>query len=198
MRSPKPRARPRPRAAASAWPDVKHMKQAARMWSSKHLSLIKRPAAATIKSPDVRTALKTLRRLRGGWRPAEWLLADACQAERWSVSRQADAAAYQFIGTASRPDSSSLTIATVLVLDPRSGGRFCLATGGSGSAGRRRRCRRSTPRKSWSVRSNGCCRSRAEKSLSVNCLSPAIQTKQSQHRAETGLRYSFITEGDAP
>ena len=94
------------------------------MWSSKHLILVKRPAAASIEPPDVRIALKTLRRLRGGWRPPEWLLADARQAERWSVTRQTDAAAYQFIGSASRPASSSLTIATVLALDPA--GRWAL------------------------------------------------------------------------
>ncbi len=94
------------------------------MWSSKYLTSVKRPAAASIESPEVRVALKTLRRLRGGWRPPEGLLADARQAERWSVTRQTGAAAYQFIGTASQPISSSLTIATVLALDPA--GRWAL------------------------------------------------------------------------
>lgn len=88
------------------------------MWSSKHLTLAKPPVAAIIKPPEVRTALKTLRRLRGGWRPPEWLLAHAREAERWSITRQTGAAVYQFVGAAFQPISNSLTIASLLALDP--------------------------------------------------------------------------------
>ena len=82
------------------------------------MALVKPRPTETVSPPEVRTALKTLRRLRGGWRPHAWLLADARQVERWSITRQTETAAYQFVGIASQPIGSSMTIATVLALDP--------------------------------------------------------------------------------
>lgn len=97
-------------------------RQTVRMASSKHVVLVKPAVAPALGSPDVRTALETLRRLRTGWRPGERLLAHARRAERWSVTRQAGAPAYQFVGTVPRsPMTTSLTIATVLALDLEEG-----------------------------------------------------------------------------
>ena len=113
---------------------------------------------------------------------------------RWPVRR-----ALPCIRLAFQPGSSSWTIAGLLALHPTE--RWGLLFGD-------RWIRLGEPsgemppvdtRRSWHLRSSGCCHGRAEKPLLVNCLRPAIQTKQSQHPAETPLRYSFIiTEGDAP
>ena len=94
------------------------------MWSSKYLTLV-HPGAAETSDRPVRSCLETLRRLRGGWRPSQRLLADARHAARWSVARSADAAAYQFVGsTGELPAGNSLMIATVLALDPKEGWAF--------------------------------------------------------------------------
>jgi hypothetical protein len=88
------------------------------MWSSRHLTLVKPNAAANLDSAQVRHSLDTLRRLRSGWRPDERLLGEARRAERWSVSRQGGAGPYQFVGYTGRPAGPSLTIASVLALEP--------------------------------------------------------------------------------
>jgi hypothetical protein len=71
---------------------------------------------------DLRRSLATLGRLRAGWRPDERLLADVRCAERWTVTRHDDAKVYQFVGhVAQHPEPTSMTIATVLAIDPDAG-----------------------------------------------------------------------------
>ena len=101
------------------------------------------------------------------------------------------AAVYQL---AFQPGSSSRTIASLLALDPAE--RWGLLFGD-------RWIRLGEPSGEMppvdTAEIMALADWRAEKPLLVNCLRPAIQTKQSQHPAETPLRYSFIiTEGDAP
>src|ERR1044072_7271277 len=84
MRSPKPRARVRA-PAENARPDSRVR--------TRRLECA--PRSSSRRSSRVRTALKTLRRLRGGWRPPESLLADARQAGHGAMARQTGAAVYQ-------------------------------------------------------------------------------------------------------
>src|ERR1044072_50481 len=104
MRSPKPRARVRA-PAENARPDSR----------VRNRRLECAPRSSSRRSSRVRTALKTLRRLRGGWRPPESLLADARPAGHWAMARQTGAAVYQL---AFQPGSSSWTIAGLLALHP--------------------------------------------------------------------------------
>jgi hypothetical protein len=92
------------------------------MSSSKRLALLDSPIAARGSLTDLRRSLATLGRLRAGWQPDQGLLADACRAERWTVSRQDDAAVYQFVGYALQDGArTSLIIATVLAIDIEAG-----------------------------------------------------------------------------
>jgi hypothetical protein len=92
------------------------------MWTSKHLTLVKPPDDESVEAAQTRCSLDTLRRLRGGWRPGEHLLAEARRAEHWSVTRRGGAGVYQFIGAGVQsPAFRSFTVATVLALDPEEG-----------------------------------------------------------------------------
>ncbi len=91
------------------------------MRTSSHLTLVKPPADESVEAAQTRCSLDTLRRLRGGWRPGEYSLADARRADQWSVTRRGNAGVYQFIGAAQSPGCRSFTIATVLALDPTEG-----------------------------------------------------------------------------
>jgi hypothetical protein len=86
--------------------------------SLRQLIAVETPPAANSNVAELRRSLDTLERLRGGWRPTKGLLAGARHAERWVVTRHADATIYQFIGFASqRPGRTSMVIATVLAID---------------------------------------------------------------------------------
>ncbi len=77
---------------------------------------------------ELRHSLATLGRLRAGWQPDKHLLADVRCAERWTVARHDDAMVYQFVGhVAQHPEPTSMTIATVLAIDPDAG--WALLTG---------------------------------------------------------------------
>jgi hypothetical protein len=82
------------------------------------------PCGAATVDAEPGNSLKMLRRLRNGWRPSQSLLDNAHRAERWSIARQADAAAYQFIGFSTQRQNTCLTIATALALNPQEGWAF--------------------------------------------------------------------------
>jgi hypothetical protein len=88
-----------------------------------HLTLVEPCGAATVDA-EQGSSFETLRRLRDGWRPSQCLLDNAHRAERWSVARQADAAAYQFIAVSTQRQGTSLMIATALALSPQEGWAF--------------------------------------------------------------------------
>lgn len=69
---------------------------------------------------DRRESLHTLERLRSGWRPDRTTLATARRAERWTVSRPADAAVFQFVGwCCGEPGHTSFVVGTLLAIDPQ-------------------------------------------------------------------------------
>jgi len=76
----------------------------------------------TSDAEQIRRSLQMLERLRDGWRPGHDILSSARHAERWTISRDADAIIYQFIGYRAWPgDHSALIIGTVLAIAPRDG-----------------------------------------------------------------------------
>lgn len=87
----------------------------ARGAARKALSLVVSPETADAPA-SLRGSLRTLQRVRSGWRPGT--LHKAARAERWRIAREGDAAVYQFTGWLAGAPSSSLTIATALAVDP--------------------------------------------------------------------------------
>jgi len=69
-----------------------------------------------------RESLRTLERLREGWRPGREILSAARRAEHWTINALAESAVYQFVGRRDGPSElSSFVIGTLLAIDPRGG-----------------------------------------------------------------------------
>lgn len=79
-------------------------------------ALVVSPETADSAPASLRGSLRTLQRVRSGWRPGT--LHKAARAERWRIARESDAAIYQFTGWLAGAPSPSLTIATALAIDP--------------------------------------------------------------------------------
>ena len=71
---------------------------------------------------DRRESLRTLERLREGWRPGREILAAARRAEHWMINTSAESSVYQFVGHRDGPSElSSFLIGTLLAIDPEGG-----------------------------------------------------------------------------
>jgi hypothetical protein len=71
---------------------------------------------------DRRESLRTLERLREGWRPSREILSAARRAEHWTINAPADSAVYQFVGHRDGPSElSSFVIGTLLAINPQGG-----------------------------------------------------------------------------
>ncbi len=71
-----------------------------------------------------RESLRTLARLREGWRPDHVILAAARRAEHWTINALAAPPLYQFVGHCDGPSGlSSVVIGTLLAIDPQRAAR---------------------------------------------------------------------------
>jgi hypothetical protein len=125
---------------------------------------------------DRRESLRTLERLRDGWRPTREILATARRAERWTINRTTEAPVYQFIGYRGEPAArSSLVIATLLAIDPAAIDRAAIDP--TSSAPRQ-------PQDGWALLAGNSWVLLGRASPDLPALDPAVITQ----RAEDWLR----------
>lgn len=99
-----------------------NIRETVRLRTSRHVALVPSADTPAVGESDLNLALETLGRLRDGWRPDQQCLASAQRSERWSVTCQSGALAYQFVGVVTQPPAAtSWTIATMLAVDPEAG-----------------------------------------------------------------------------